>query len=88
LHGRSLVTVFKGEAREEPDFFISGFTERFRMFRTGEWKIVRANNEDWELYNLANDYTEIHNLADSLPGKVLELSEKYREVSEDLMPID
>jgi len=88
LHGSSLVPVFKGQVREEPEYIISGFKERFRMFRTGEWKIVRANNEDWELYNLTNDYTEIYNLADSLPNRVIELSDKYYEAGEKLMLIN
>jgi len=85
LNGNSLMSVFNGQVREEPEYFISGFTERLRMFRTGEWKIVRANNEDWELYNLTNDYTEINNLADSLPQTVTDLTEKYSKVSNELM---
>jgi arylsulfatase A-like enzyme len=85
LHGNSLLPVLQGRVREEPEYFISGFTERFRMFRTGEWKIVRANDESWELYNLANDYTENFNLADSLPEIVTDLSDKYYKVSKELM---
>ena len=85
LNGSSLVPVFRGELRDEPEFLLSGFTERFRMFRQGDWKIVRANNEDWQLYNLKNDYTEVENLADSLPRKVSELSDQYYKVSLKLM---
>lgn len=78
LHGSSLLPVFKGETRKEPDFFISGM-EKFRMFRKGDYKIVRMNGEDWELYNLKNDPTEIENLASKLPEKVIELLNIYKQ---------
>jgi len=73
LDGHSLYPIFKGEKREEPNYFLSGYTKKFRMFRSGNWKIVRANNSNWELYNLLNDRTETKNLADSLPGKLIEI---------------
>ncbi|MCK5279749.1 MAG: hypothetical protein KAK04_14445, partial [Cyclobacteriaceae bacterium] len=57
--------------------FISGFTERFRMYRRGDWKLVRVNAEEWELYNLENDRTEMYNLADSLPSKLAEMTTQY-----------
>ncbi len=76
LHGSSLWPVFKGERRSEPDYFISGL-EKFRMFRSGDYKIVRLNGGEWELYNIKNDPTELINLATTLPHKVLELSELY-----------
>jgi arylsulfatase len=72
--------VLKGEQRKQPEYFISGYTEKFRMFRVGDWKIVRANDEDWELYQMSNDQTELENLADSLPGKVSELYRKYDDI--------
>lgn len=80
LHGSSLLPVFKGEQRTEPDYFISGL-EKFRMFRSGDHKIVRLNNGDWELYNMVNDPSEITNLAATDPEKVKELSDYYGEVS-------
>ncbi|GAB5554567.1 MAG: arylsulfatase [Saprospiraceae bacterium] len=76
LHGQSLLPVFQGKEREEPDYFISGM-ERFRMFRSGDYKIVKLNKGPWELYNMVEDPTELVNLAEALPGKVLELSEAY-----------
>lgn len=76
LHGSSLLPVFMGEARKEPAYFVSGM-EKFRMFRSGNYKIVRLNGGDWELYNIIEDPTELVNLADSLPDKVLELSNYY-----------
>jgi len=80
LDGKSLLPVFLGQQREEPEYFISGFSERFRMFRKGNWKIVRVNNEKLELYNLENDRTEIYNLADSLSETVKVLSADYEAI--------
>jgi arylsulfatase A-like enzyme len=77
LHGKSLLPVFLGKERETPPYFVSGFTERFRMFRQGEWKIVRANDQDWELYNMEEDWTEVHNRAGDYPEKVKELEYAY-----------
>ena len=76
LHGSSLMPVFHGEKREEPDYFISGL-EKFRMFRRGDYKIVRLNGGPWELYNIKNDPTELENLATDFPEKVDELSNYY-----------
>lgn len=78
LQGYSLLPVLKGEQREEPTFYISGWTDRFRMYREKNWKIVKLNGEDWELYNLTNDPTEINNLAAELPEKVNELEQNYK----------
>ena len=55
FQGKSLYPILLGEEREEPEFYISGWTEKFRMFRKEEWKIVKLNNEEWELYNLEKD---------------------------------
>jgi arylsulfatase len=81
LHGKSLLPIFKGEIRDEPEFFISGFTDRFRMFRSGDWKIVKANNEEWELYDLKNDPSETNDLADDRPEKLNQLIELCAEKS-------
>ena len=77
LHGNSLLPVFLGKTREMPPYFVSGFTERFRMFRQGDWKIVKVNDEDWELYNMEEDRTEEKNLADEFPEKVKALEKSY-----------
>ncbi|MEO1013451.1 MAG: arylsulfatase [Bacteroidota bacterium] len=76
LHGRSLLPVFLGEEREEPEFFISGL-DKFRMFRKGDYKIVRLNGGSWELYNMKEDPTELNNLAFTYPEKVVELVKAY-----------
>jgi arylsulfatase len=79
-HGRSLLPIFKGEEREEPEYFISGL-EKFRMFRKGEYKIVKMNDGDWELYDIIKDPTELENLADSLPESIQEISDHYYRIS-------
>ncbi len=63
---------------EEPEYFISGM-KKFRMFRKGDLKIVKLNDGDWELYNMLDDPAELINLADSLPKKVTELADTYRD---------
>ncbi len=82
LHGTSLLPVFKGQQREEPEYFISGL-EKFRMFRSGDYKIVRLNGGTWELYNIKKDPSETQNLAEKFPEKVKELSEKYKVVNQN-----
>lgn len=84
IQGNSLLPILKGEQRQEPDFFMSGWTDKFRMFRQKEWKIVKLNNEDWELYNLKDDPTEITNLAADKPEKVEELVTNYKAKYEEL----
>lgn len=84
LEGSSLMPILRGEERKEPDFYISGWTERFRMFRQHDWKIVKVNGEDWQLYNLKKDPTEINNLANSMPEKVKELEKAYEQKQKDL----
>jgi len=79
LHGSSLLPVFNGEKRKVPEYFISGL-KRNRMFRKGDWKIVKVNDEAvWELYNVQKDPSETENLAESFPEKVEELSEAYQQ---------
>jgi arylsulfatase len=80
LDGASLLPLFKGEKRNDPDFFISGMNN-FKMFRKGDYKIVQMNGGDWELYDLDNDPTELENLADKSPEKVKELTGHYKEAS-------
>jgi len=80
LHGSSLLPVFMGKERNEPDYFISG-VPKFRMFRSGDWKIVQVNGLDsWELYNLKDDPTEMVDLAAKYPEKVKELHDKYNSI--------
>ncbi|MCG6190811.1 arylsulfatase [Maribellus maritimus] len=78
FHGTSLIPILSGKETAEPDFYISGWTERFKMYREKDWKIVKLNGNDWELYNIKQDPTEIDDLADSLPEKVNQLRDNYQ----------
>jgi arylsulfatase len=84
LQGSSLMPVLKGGERVEPEFFLSGWTDKFRMFRQKDWKIVKLNDEDWELYNLREDPTEINNLAGAHPEKVKEMEAALTETQAEL----
>jgi arylsulfatase len=84
LQGRSLIHILQGKERPEPEFYISGWTDKFRMFRQKEWKIVKLNDENWELYNLGNDPTEINNLAGLMPEKVKELETAFQQKQTEL----
>lgn len=77
LDGSSLLPIFKGKNRPSPPHLVSGFTDRFRMYRSGNWKIVRQNGADWELYNLKEDRTELNDLALKKPDKLKEIVAQY-----------
>jgi arylsulfatase A-like enzyme len=70
LDGTTLVPLFKGTTRTQPELIISGNGKKFRMVRSGDWKIVKVNGQAWELYNLKEDPTELKNLAKTMPEKV------------------
>ena len=79
LDGSSLLPVLRGETRPEPEILISGFTERFRMVRMGDWKLVRVNAQAWELYNLADDPTELDDRAASDTSTLDALVGRYQD---------
>ncbi|MDH5603039.1 MAG: sulfatase-like hydrolase/transferase, partial [Cyclobacteriaceae bacterium] len=78
LDGTSLLPVFKGGEREEPEYMVSGMP-KFRMYSRGKWKIVKTNDGPWELYDTENDRAELHDLAPKQPEKVAELAHAYEE---------
>jgi arylsulfatase A-like enzyme len=83
MQGRSLVPMLQGEDRNNWDAVYC--TEctwlRKRAWRTPEWKLIRALEEDiygnpnTELYNLKADPGEQHNVAGEHPEVVAELGE-------------
>ncbi len=81
LHGSSLLPIFKGTQRAEPEYFISGL-DRFRMFRKGDHKIVRMNGGEWELYDTRSDPSELDNLAATKPEITATLDAEYQKVVE------
>jgi len=84
LDGQSLLPVFFGQEREQPVYFMSGHTERFRMYREGDWKIVRVNDEEWELYNMEKDRTELNNRAKDNQVIVEQLLSNYQKWKSEL----
>lgn len=78
MQGASLMPVLLGGKRQEPEFFMSGWTDKFRMYREKSWKIVKLNDEPWELYDLQTDPTEMENLAAKFPEKVKQLESAYK----------
>lgn len=83
LHGTSLNPIFNGTKRKEPDYFLSGL-DKFRMFRAGNFKIVRMNGGEWELYNIKEDPSEINNIVNSNPKKLQELITAYADIAPTL----
>lgn len=77
LDGHSLVPVLRGETRPAPEAIISGYTEKMRMFRSGDWKIVRVPSASWELYNMAKDPCELDDLAKKMPEKLQHMQRLY-----------
>ena len=77
LDGTSLIPVFRKNIFRPTEDIISGFLDRFRSYRSGDWKIVKQNAEQWELYNMRIDRTEINDLAHKRPYKLKEIVEKY-----------
>jgi arylsulfatase A-like enzyme len=90
LDGSSLVPLLRGRTRPDPGILISGFTERFRMVRVGNRKIVRVNAGPWELYDLSKDPTELEDLARERPDELAELVAAYHRWIRDheaVMPL-
>ena len=79
LDGKSLMPIFSGEERQQPEYFMSGLNKH-RMFRKGDYKINRMNGGPWELYNVKDDPTELVNLAGEQPEKLQELAGDYEEI--------
>ena len=50
-----------------------------QALRSGNWKLIRNGNAAWELYHLEQDIAEHHDLASTLPHRVDELQQRYRQ---------
>ncbi|RIJ50803.1 arylsulfatase [Maribellus luteus] len=83
LHGTSLLPVFKGENRKEPEFILSGFSEAKRMFLKGDYKIVK-NIGEWEMYNLKTDPSEETDLAKSDSELLNSMIQSYHEAKQTI----
>ena len=74
----NLLPILQGEQREEPEFFMSGWTDKFRMFRQKEWKIVKAEYPAGEEIKLKFNDTPLSLYQNSVSIKVtLESSGKH-----------
>lgn len=82
LQGISMIPLLSGNKSESQRFLISGWTERFRMYGEGDWKIVKKNDEAWELYNLAEDPTELDDKAPVMQDKVAAMEKNYTSAME------
>lgn len=80
LNGVSLLPVFKGQDRKDPEYIMSGFTEKKRMYRKDDWQIAKLNGENWELYNLKDDPTELNDMATTKPDILTEMVKSYQEL--------
>jgi arylsulfatase len=81
LDGKSLRPILYGNRRVNPKYFISGFSDRFRMFRKGSYKIVKANADNWELYDMKDDPTEMNDLSSKYPDVTERLVKEYQEIN-------
>ena len=87
LAGSSLLPIFKGKERIEPEYFISGL-EKFRMFRKGDYKIVRMNGGPWELYNIKEDPSELKNLSETHSLILKEIQSQFEKVEPHLNTVN
>ncbi|MDA3823658.1 MAG: sulfatase-like hydrolase/transferase [Bacteroidales bacterium] len=78
IDGLSLLPLFEGSKRKDHPYMLSGL-DKFRMYREGNYKLVRVNGEKWELYNIEVDPTELNDLAESQRGIVLDMEKRYLE---------
>jgi arylsulfatase len=53
-----------------------------KALRQGDWKVVKAANEEWQLYNLKTDRMEATNLAKSQPDRVASMVAKWDKLTE------
>lgn len=77
LHGSSMLPIFMGNERKQPQRIASGYQDRFRMYREGDWKIVNTNGDGWQLFHVESDMTETTDLSASHPEKLQELQQNY-----------
>lgn len=78
LDGQSLMPLFKRLKRPDHEILITGWTEKKRAIRHGDWKAVR-DGKTWELYDIEKDPTELNDLASVMPDKLNSLLKLYAD---------
>lgn len=81
LQGKSLLPLFRGEAREGHKELYFTFNNCHAL-RQGDWKLVNFYGYRWELYNLAEDRFEQHDLAGEHPEVVEEMASRWYDLAE------
>ncbi|HSU52748.1 MAG TPA: arylsulfatase [Candidatus Dormibacteraeota bacterium] len=89
LEGRSLLSVFEGQQRENPTPLFWEH-EGNRAVRLGQWKLVSHGRGGWELYDMEADRTELHNLAAKQSHRVQEMAALYEKWAKrcDVLPVE
>jgi len=79
MHGKSFLSVLRGEAEEHRNAIITGYHEGIdRCIRDGQWSYIqRPKDEPDELYDLVKDPQERHNLIDEEPEEAKRLSSLF-----------
>lgn len=83
LMGRSLLPIFEGKQREEPEFLYFQFSNN-RGLRQGDWKLVSYRGGPWELYNLAADRSELENLIATQPKRFEAMKKEWFRIALDI----
>ncbi|MEX2174100.1 MAG: arylsulfatase [Pirellulaceae bacterium] len=80
--GKSLLAAFDKDGSVERDYLWWSH-EGNQAIRVGDWKLVKAANDEWELFDLASDRAETKNLAAEYADKVRELSQLWNERNDE-----
>jgi arylsulfatase len=80
--GRSLVPAFAADAPLPRDFIYFEHIGN-QAIRMGDWKLVAQAKRPWELYDLRADRGETTDLAAREPGRVAELSARWKQLAEE-----
>jgi len=82
LPGRSLVPAFTADGSANHDFLYFEHIGN-QAIRMGDWKLVALAKKPWELYDLRTDRCEMNNLAAQQPGRVKDLSERWKKLARE-----
>ena len=81
--GHSLVPIFRGEQRPEPEFLFFEHTGH-RAIRKGNWKLVAERGGDWALYDMQTDRSEMRDLRVERPELAEDLLRQWTDYAEQI----